>query len=662
MQVTLPTGGGASLHHVLRAPLEKDGKAQHRAPGVGQSLPAAFWPAMPVAAVGVAVARRRSTRLAQRAKKRRGGGGGGSYNKQQQKTSQGRQESVSKVSEGAAYAQETREIILSLESVDKRAPDGTEILQDVSLGMYLGAKIGILGANGAGKSTVMRILAGKDEDFLGDLKLSPGIKIGHLEQEPQLEGETVISAIEPAVSGITEMLSEFNDVSMRMADPDEDMDALCSRLDELQTKLDVCGGWEIEAKLDQAMDALRCPPRDTKIATLSGGERRRVAICRLLLESPDILLLDEPTNHLDAQSVQWLEQYLAEFKGTVVAITHDRYFLDNVAGWILELDQGKGIPFEGNYSAWLESKAKRLELAKTKKKALQRQMQEELAFITQARAGRQKKGKARLRKYDELREQAKSYNRTSTLDSIIINPGPPLKGTVVKVDGLCKGYEDRLLINGASFELPEGAVVGVIGPNGAGKTTLFKMIMGTEKPDAGELTIGESVIPMYVDQSRDGLKDDNTVYEEIAGGDDVVDIDGREINSHQYCAWFNFKAGIKQRRVSSLSGGERNRLKLAKTLRFGGNLLMLDEPSNDLDVDTLRALEQAIENFAGTVVVVSHDRWFLDRIATHILAYEGDSQIVFFPGSYSEYEEDRFERTGIKDPTRVKYKPMPSFA
>eukprot|EP00929_Paragymnodinium_shiwhaense_P013682 TRINITY_DN121528_c0_g1_i1.p1 TRINITY_DN121528_c0_g1~~TRINITY_DN121528_c0_g1_i1.p1 ORF type:complete len:711 (+),score=128.55 TRINITY_DN121528_c0_g1_i1:264-2135(+) len=614
--------------------------------------------ALPGAMMGVAIAQRqRRARTALRGKKR---GGRGGY--QRKGGPPPAEEKVSKVSEGAAYAQETRQIILSLDSIDKNAMDGTAILKDVSLGMYRGAKIGILGANGAGKSTVMRILAGKDKDFAGELVKKPNIRVGHLEQEPTLEEETVIETLEPALAVTRGMLNEFNEVSEKMTDADADMDALMARMSELQSQLDACGGWELDAKLDQAMEALRCPPRDAKIATLSGGERRRVAICRLLLENPDILLLDEPTNHLDAQSVAWLERYLHDFKGTVVAITHDRYFLDNVAGWILELDQGNGIPFEGNYSAWLESKAKRLESEKGKQAALKRQMKEELDFINQSRGGQLKKGKARLRKYEDLQKQAANYTRDSTLDSIIINPGPRLSGTVVTAQGVCKGYGDRLLLNDAHFNIPPGAVVGVIGPNGAGKTTLFKMVMGYEKPDDGTLTIGDSVVPMYVDQSRDDLDGERTVYEEIADGYDVIDVGGREIMAHQYCSWFNFNGSIKDRQVSTLSGGERNRLQLAKTLRLGGNVLMLDEPSNDLDVDTLRALETAIENFAGTTIVVSHDRWFLDRIATHIIAYEGDSEVRFFSGSYSEYEADRFKRTGVADPTKVKYKPMPEFA
>ncbi|CAJ1442980.1 unnamed protein product, partial [Effrenium voratum] len=563
-----------------------------------------------------------------------------------------------------AYDQETRDIILSLDHVDKKSQDGSFILKDVSLGMYMGAKIGILGKNGAGKSTVMRILAGKDDAFQGNLHMDPDIKIGYLPQEPVLEEETVIETLRPALDHISAMVREFEEVTGQMADPDADMDLLVAKMEQLQSKIDAVNGWDIDVTLDAAMEALRCPPRDAKVATLSGGEQRRVAICRLLLSSPDILLLDEPTNHLDAQSVAWLERFLAEFKGTVVAITHDRYFLDNVAGWILELDQGKGLPFQGNYSGWLEHKASRLKSESKRKATLESQMAKELEFINARRSGRQKKGKARLRKFEELESAAKSFNRSSELDSIVITPGPRLdpREPVVEARRLSKGFGDRLLISDAMFEIPAGAVVGIIGPNGAGKSTLFKIMAGLETPDDGELIVGSTVAPMYVEQMRDELDPDATVFEELTGGVDVIDVGGKEVNSRAYCSWFNFRGKIQQRPVSSLSGGERNRLQLAKTLRLGGNVLMLDEPSNDLDVDTLRALETAIENFAGTVLCISHDRWFLDRIATHIMAYEGDSEVKFFEGSYTEYEEDLLERTGSRDPRKVTYKPMPSLA
>lgn len=561
-----------------------------------------------------------------------------------------------------AYDQETRDIILSLDHVEKKSQDGSYILKDVCLGMYMGAKIGILGKNGAGKSTVMRILSGQDPEFLGDLTMDPSIQVGYLPQEPVLEEETVIDVLEPAVQKTRDLLKKFEDVTAQMGEEDADIDALVEQMEKLQGKIDACNAWAIDDKLDEAMDALRCPPRDAKIANLSGGELRRIAICRLLLSSPDILLLDEPTNHLDAQSVAWLERFLAEFKGTVVAITHDRYFLDNVAGWILELDQGKGLPFQGNYSGWLEHKADRLKSEAKRKSTLESQMAKELEFIQNTRAGRQKKGKARLRKYEELESAAAAFNRSSELDSIVITPGPRLdpREPVVTAKGLCKGYGDRLLISDADFEIPPGAVVGIVGPNGAGKSTLFKMMMGTEKPDQGELKLGKTAAPMYVEQMREDLDPNSTVFEELTDGLDSFNIGGREVNSRAYCSWFNFKGKIQQRTVDSLSGGERNRLQLAKTLRLGGNLLMLDEPSNDLDVETLRALETAIENFAGTVLCISHDRWFLDRIATHIIAYEGDSELKFFEGGYSEYEDDLLARKGTRDPMKVSYKPMPT--
>lgn len=612
---------------------------------------------VPAAMLGSTLRRRRPG-VALKAKKGGKKKGGSKWDDGPERKQQG----SAPVSEGAAYAQETRKIILDLDHVDKKAQDGTPILKNVSLGMYLGAKIGILGRNGAGKSTVMRILAGKDDKFLGNLTLEKGIRVGHLEQEPVIEEETVIECLEQAVLPMKQMIQDFEDVSVAMAEPDADIDALMAQMDDLQAKIDAADAFNLDSKLDQAMEALRCPPREAKIETLSGGEKRRVAICRLLLSSPDILLLDEPTNHLDAQSVAWLERYLFEFKGTVVAITHDRYFLDNVAGWILELDEGKGIPFEGNYSSWLESKAKRLGQESSKKKTLQRQMQNELEFINSMRSGQQKKGKARLRKYADLEKSAEDFTRNSELDSIVISPGPRLADEVVRVKNLSKGYGERLLISDATFELPAGAVVGIIGPNGAGKTTLFNMITGKEQPDSGDVVVGSTVAPMYVDQSRGDLDPESTVFEEVTGDQDYLNIGGREVMGRQYCSWFNFKGSMQSRRVKDLSGGERNRLQLAKTLRLGGNVLMLDEPSNDLDVDTLRALETAIENFAGTVLCVSHDRWFLDRIATHILAYEGDSQVRFFPGNYGEYEEDRIARTGIIDPSNVTYKPMPTIA
>jgi len=568
--------------------------------------------------------------------------------------------SPGEVKEGSAYTQETRRTILTMHKVSKRAPNGKEILKNVSLGMYLGAKIGILGANGAGKSSLMRILSGDDTTFDGECTLADGIKIGYLQQEPPLEdGETVESNIEPALADICGTLKEFEDVSAAMALPDCDMDVLLVQMERLQTKIDACNGWEVERIKSRAMDALRCPPGDALVATLSGGERRRVALCRLLLQAPDILLLDEPTNHLDAESVAWLERFLADFPGTVVAVTHDRYFLDNVAGWILELDRGQGIPFEGNYSQWLQDKDTRLSMEKRQNNSLQKQIKAELEWVNKMAKGQQKKGKARLTRYEDLVAQAAEYTAASQLDSIVIPvPVKRLGDKVVEARALCKGYGDRLLMDNAEFTIPAGALVGIIGGNGAGKTTLFRMIMDQQSPDSGVLEIGETVVPMYVDQSRDELANTNTVYEEISGGSDEVVLGGRAISARQYCSWYNFNGGDQQKKVGDLSGGERNRLQLAKTLKSGGNLLLLDEPTNDLDVDTLRSLEDALGNFAGTSIVISHDRWFLDRLATHILAYEGDSKLVWFEGSYSEYEEDRIRRTGNSDPTSVKYRPM----
>lgn len=538
-------------------------------------------------------------------------------------------------------------------------PTGKEILKNINLGMYLGAKIGVLGANGAGKSSLMKILAGVDQSFDGKCVLAPGIRIGYLSQEPELkDGATVMDNIAPAVAHVRNMVKEFEDISMKMAEPGADIDALSSKMDRLQASIDAINGWEIDRAVEQAMDALRCPPGDALVEKLSGGERRRVALCRLVLSNPEIMLLDEPTNHLDAESVAWLEQFLASFKGTVVAVTHDRYFLDNVAGWILELDRGSGIPFEGNYSEWLQSKNKRLTLEQKTQSSLQKTIEKELEWISRNAKGQQKKGAARMRQYDELVQRAASYVKTSSVDSIMIPVGPRLGNVVVEAKNLGKAFGDRLLMDGTTFSIPPGAVVGIIGGNGAGKSTLFKMIMKQEKPDAGTLALGETVVPMYVDQSRDDLSSDKTLFEEIAGGREEIDLNGRTVNARAYCAWYNFKGPDQQKKVGMLSGGERNRLHLAKTLRCSGNLLLLDEPTNDLDVDTLRCLEDAIDNFAGSVLIVSHDRWFLDRIATHILAFEGDSQVVWFEGGYSDYEEARRARLGITQPTRVKFRKL----
>ena len=588
------------------------------------------------------------------------GGGGGPGGGAKTGGNQGHK-SPGKVKEGSAFQTETRKIILSLSKVRKVTPTGKELIKNINLGMYLGAKIGILGANGAGKSTLMKILAGVDKEFDGDIHLDDGIKVGYLPQEPPLDdGETVMENIEVGVAAVKADLAEYNDISMQMAEPDCDMDKLMARMDALQTKLDASNAWEIDRTVSRAMDALRCPPGDALVANLSGGERRRVAICRLLLAQPDILLLDEPTNHLDAQSVAWLEQFLASFPGTVVAITHDRYFLDNVAGWILELDRGQGIPFEGNYSSWLDSKSKRLEAEGKKQDSLQRTINQELEWVRSNAKGQQKKGKARLRAYEELCDAANAFTARAELDSITIPAAPRLGSEVITVSGVSKGYEGRgLLIEGLDCIIPAGAVVGIVGANGAGKTTLFKMITGADAPDAGTVTVGETVKLMYVDQDRGSLNADKTVFEELSGGAEEISLGSRSVNARAYCSWYNFKSADQQKKVGDLSGGERNRLQLAKTLTSGGNVLMLDEPTNDLDVTTLRALEEAVMSWNGVTMCISHDRWFLNKIATHILAYEGDSKVTFFAGSYDEYEEHRKERMGGAEPAPIKYKPMP---
>lgn len=583
------------------------------------------------------------------AKKGKKGGSGSVAQKERAPSSEGG-------AKESAYATETRKIILSVHKLKKVTPMGKELLKNISLGMYYGAKIGVLGPNGAGKSTLMKILAGVDKTFDGDMYLEPGIKVGYLPQEPDLkDGVTVMENIEPALAETRKLLSDFEKVSADMANPDADMDKLMNRMEQLQNALDASNGWELERQLERALNALRCPPGDALIANLSGGEARRVALCRLLLQTPDVLLLDEPTNHLDAEAVAWLERYLAEFKGTVVAITHDRYFLDNVAGWILELDRGQGIPFEGNYSSWLDSKAKRMESETKQQTSLQRNIQRELEWIRMNAKGQQKKGKARERAYEELLQKASDYQKADKLESMFMPPGPRLGNVVVEAQGLQKGFSGRLLINNLSFNLPPGGVVGVIGGNGAGKTTLFRMILGQDQPDGGALRVGETVAPLYVDQSRDSLDAEKTVFEEITGGQEEIVLGQRTVNGRAYCSWFNFKSGDQQKKVGMLSGGERNRLQLAKVMKKEGNLLLLDEPTNDLDVDTLRALEDAIQDFAGCAVIISHDRWFLDRLATHILAFEGDSQVYYYTGSYTEYEADRRKRLGNKEPTRLKY-------
>ncbi len=551
------------------------------------------------------------------------------------------------------------EFVYTMQNVRKVVPPDRIILEDITLAFYPGAKIGVLGANGAGKSTLLRILAGVDSDFLGEARPMPGIVVGFLPQEPQLDpSKDVLGNVQEGVAEIRNLLTRFEEIAAKFAEPmdDDAMNALLEQQGKLQDKIDAAGGWELEHTLEVAMDALRLPPQDADVSTLSGGERRRVALCRLLLSKPDMLLLDEPTNHLDAESVAWLEHFLQAYPGTVIAVTHDRYFLDNAAGWILELDRGRGIPWQGNYSSWLEQKRKRLEVEEKQTSARARTLERELEWVRLAPRARQAKSKARLRAYDEL--VAEEQRRAVDTVEIAIPPGPRLGELVVEVKDLRKGYGDRLLIDELSFSLPRGGIVGVIGGNGAGKTTLFRMIVGEEKPDAGTLKLGETVVASYMNQSRDALDAKKTVWQEISGGEEKLKIGSREINSRAYVGSFNFKGADQQKLVGSLSGGERNRLHLAKLLQHGGNLLLLDEPTNDLDVDTLRALEEALLNFSGCVVVISHDRWFLDRIATHILAFEGDSHVEWFEGNYQDYEADRKRRLGADadQPHRLKYR------
>jgi ATP-binding cassette ChvD family protein len=548
-----------------------------------------------------------------------------------------------------------------MQRVTKVVPPKREILKDISLSFYPGAKIGVLGLNGSGKSTLLRIMAGVDPDFLGEAKPAKGIRIGYLAQEPQLDpSKDVRGNVEEGVAATKALLDDFNAVSAKFAEPmsDDAMAALLDKQAKLQEAIDAVNAWELDRHLEIAADALRIPPWDADVARLSGGEKRRVALCRLLLSNPDLLLLDEPTNHLDAESIAWLERFLKDFQGTVVAVTHDRYFLDNVAGWILELDRGRGIPWEGNYSSWLDQKSQRLAQEEKQESARQRALQHELEWVRTAPKGRHAKSKARLNAYDELLAQD-TVARNETKD-IVIPPGPRLGELVVEAKDLCKGYGDRLLIDGLSFSLPRGGLVGIIGPNGAGKTTLFNMIAGIEKPDSGALKIGDTVKLAYVDQGRDTLDGSKNVWEEISGGKEMIQVGKREISSRAYVGGFNFKNTDQQKLVKELSGGERNRVHLAKLLKSGGNLLLLDEPSNDLDVETLRALEEALLDFAGCALVISHDRWFLDRIATHILAFEGDSKVVWFEGNYQEYEADRHKRLGTDadQPHRIKYRKL----
>jgi sulfate-transporting ATPase len=551
--------------------------------------------------------------------------------------------------------------VFTMNRVGKVVPPKREILRDISLSFFPGAKIGVLGLNGSGKSSLLRIMAGVDPDYVGEARPQPGLKVGFLSQEPQLDPKKDVRGnVEEAVAETKALLDEFNEISMKFGEEmsDDEMNKLMEKQGKLQEKIDAAGAWELDRKLEIAADALRLPPWDADVTKLSGGERRRVALCRLLLSQPDMLLLDEPTNHLDAESVAWLERFLHDYPGTVVAVTHDRYFLDNVAGWILELDRGHGIPWKGNYSSWLEQKEKRLEQEEKAETARMKAMKQELEWVRQNPKGRHAKSKARLQRYEEMSSQ--EFQTRNETKEIFIPAGPRLGDLVVEASGLSKSFGDRLLIDNLSFNLPRGGIVGVIGPNGAGKSTLFKMIAGQEKPDNGEMRIGPTVQLAYVDQSRDDLDGSKTVWQEISGGQDIMLVGKHEVPSRAYCGRFNFKGTDQQKMVKDLSGGERNRLHLAKLLKSGGNLLLLDEPTNDLDVETLRALEEALLDFAGCAVVISHDRWFLDRIATHILAFEGDSKVVWFEGNYADYEADRKRRLGqdADQPHRIKYRKL----
>ncbi|WP_350202055.1 energy-dependent translational throttle protein EttA [Gracilimonas sp.] len=549
-------------------------------------------------------------------------------------------------------------IIFSMVGVSKTYKPNKTVLKDIYLSFFYGAKIGVLGLNGAGKSTLLRIIAGEDQNYQGDISIQKGITFGYLSQEPKLDpSKTVKEIVEEGVQDTMDLLKEYEEVNAAFSDPDADFEKLIEKQSKLQEKIDQVEAWDIDSKLEQAMDALRCPPGDTSVEVLSGGEARRVALCRLLLKKPDVLLLDEPTNHLDAESVGWLEQHLARYEGTVIAVTHDRYFLDNVAGWILELDRGEGIPFEGNYSSWLEQKSKRLSQEEKEESKRQKTLKQELDWIRQNPKGRRAKSKARINKYEELLSEEHDKRRDDM--EIFIPAGPRLGDKVIVADHVTKGFEERLLIEDMNFQLPPGGIVGVIGPNGAGKTTLFKMITGQEEPDSGKLVTGDTVELGYIDQKRP-LDPSKTIWEEISGGHDLIQLGNREVNSRAYVARFNFSGGDQQKKVTELSGGERNRVHLAKMLKEGANVLLLDEPTNDLDVNTLRALEEALLEFAGCAVVISHDRWFLDRIATHILAFEGNSQVYWFEGNYEEYEENRKQRLGITDdqPHRIKYKKL----
>ncbi len=551
-------------------------------------------------------------------------------------------------------------IIFSMNRVGKILPSSNRvILKDICLSFFYGAKIGIIGLNGSGKSTLMKIIAGIEQSYQGEVVWAPGYSVGYLEQEPQMDPEkTVLEVVQEGVQEIMDVLKEYEAVNLKFCEPmsDDEMNKLIERQGELTEKIEHCGGWEIDSKLERAMDALQCPPSDAKIATLSGGERRRVALCRLLLQQPDVLLLDEPTNHLDTESIQWLEAHLQQYKGTVIAVTHDRYFLDDVAGWILELDRGEGIPWKGNYSSWLEQKTKRLEMEEKQESKRKKTLERELEWVRMAPKARHAKSKARLGAYEKLASQD-GMEKEANLE-IYIPDGPKLGNKVIQFNDVSKAYGDKLLFEHLWFVLPPAGIVGVIGPNGAGKTTLFRLIMGLEQPDSGDITIGETVKLAYVDQQHKSIDPEKTVFQTIADGSDWIRLGKRDVNARAYVSRFNFTGSDQEKRCGILSGGERNRLHLALTLKDEGNVLLLDEPTNDVDVNTIRALEEGLENFAGCAVVISHDRWFLDRIATHILAFEGDSQVYFFEGTYSEYEENKKRRLGDEEPKRFKYKKL----
>jgi sulfate-transporting ATPase len=553
-------------------------------------------------------------------------------------------------------------IIFSMAGVNKIYPPSKQVLKNIYLSFFYGAKIGVLGLNGSGKSSLLRIIAGIDKEFQGEVVSDLGYSVGLLEQEPQLDKtKTVKEIVEEGVKEVVNLLKEFEAINEKFADPEvlenpDAMDKLIAKQGEIQEKLDAANAWELDHKLERAMDALRCPPPDSSVEHLSGGEKRRVALCRLLLQEPDVLLLDEPTNHLDAESVLWLEEHLRQYKGTIIAVTHDRYFLDNVAGWILELDRGEGIPWKGNYSSWLEQKQKRLAQEEKSESKRQKALERELEWVRMNPKGRQSKGKARLGAYEKLLSQ-ETKEREEKLE-LFIPPGPRLGNVVIEAQGVAKAFGDKLLYENLTFTLPPAGIVGIIGPNGAGKTTIFKMIVGKEKPDAGAFKVGETVQIAYVDQEHDDLKPEDTVFQAITGGNDLIMIGGKEMNGRAYVGKFNFGGNDQQKKVKELSGGMRNRVHLAIALKQGGNLLLLDEPTNDLDVNTLRALEEGLENFAGCAVIISHDRWFLDRVCTHILAFEGDSQVFWFEGSFSEYEENRKKRMGDDQPHRIRYKKL----